>query len=60
MLVLTRTTGKKIVVEHGGERLEITVLEYRNGQVKIGLHADRERWKIHRDEVQRRVDEQSS
>jgi len=51
MLVLSRKIGGSIVID---DDIEITVLEIRQGQVKLGIVAPRAR-SVHRLEVWRRI-----
>ena len=51
MLVLTRKLGENIRI---GDVIEITVLEVRSGQVKLGIDAPPE-VKVHREEIYARI-----
>lgn len=53
MLVLTRKEGEKIVI---GNDIEVSVLEVRGGQVKIGVVAPQE-VSVDREEVRKRKSE---
>ena len=39
MLVLTRTTGKKIIIQTGTEEIEVAVLGLNGNQVRLGVQA---------------------
>lgn len=52
-LVLTRKLGQKIRV---GDDVEVTILEVRSGQVKVGIKAPPE-VKVHREEIYQRIQE---
>jgi carbon storage regulator len=39
MLVLTRTIGKKIIVQTGSEEIEVAVLGVNGNQVRLGVQA---------------------
>ena len=51
MLVLTRKCGEGIII---GDNIKITILEYKEGRVRIGIEAPREK-KIFRQEVYDRI-----
>lgn len=51
MLVLTRKLGELIRI---GDKVKITVLEVRSGQVKLGIEAPPE-VKVHREEIYVRI-----
>ena len=51
MLVLTRKTGQSIVIDGG---IEITVLEVRGGQIRLGISAPTE-IKVNRKELLERI-----
>jgi len=53
-LVLTRKLGETIRV---GDRVKITVLEVRSGQVKLGIDAPPE-VKVHREEIWQRIQDE--
>lgn len=53
MLVLTRKKNEKIVISHGDVMIEVTVMEIRDGRVRLGLLAPPD-VKICRHEVQER------
>lgn len=42
MLVLSRREGEKIVIEVGGERIEVMVVERRGPVTRIGIEASRD------------------
>jgi carbon storage regulator len=51
MLILTRKIDEKIVIDPDGSPVVVTVLDIRNGKVRLGVEADRA-ITIHRVEVQ--------
>lgn len=51
MLVLSRKTGERVCI---GQSIEVTVLESRNGRVKLGFRGPAG-VPIHREEVSRRL-----
>lgn len=51
MLILSRRLGESVVI---GEDIYLTVLDYKNGQVRLGFDAP-ETMPINRDEIQRRI-----
>jgi carbon storage regulator len=51
MLVLTRKPGESIVI---GNEVTVTVIEIRNGQVRLGIEAPRS-IEVHRTEVYEQV-----
>lgn len=51
MLVLTRKPGESIVI---GNEVTVTIVEMRNGQVRIGIEAPRS-IEVHRKEVYEQV-----
>lgn len=51
MLVLSRKLNEALVINGS---IEVTVLEIRNGRVRLGIDAPKQ-VSIHREEVQRRV-----
>ncbi len=51
MLVLSRKTGERVCI---GQSIEVTVLESRNGRVKLGFRGPAD-VSIHREEVSRRL-----
>lgn len=55
MLVLTRKSGEGIVI---GNDIRITVLETRNGMVRIGIDAPQTK-KIYRQEIYERICQQN-
>lgn len=55
MLVLTRSVNESLIVEvPGGEKLEITLLETRGQQARIGLSGPKEVFSVLRSELQTR------
>jgi len=55
MLVLTRKLGENIRI---GDKVKITVLEVRSGQVKLGIDAPPD-VKVHREEIYARIQEEN-
>lgn len=55
MLILTRKVGEKIII---GENIEITILEYNQGNIKIGIEAPKD-VKVVRYELIEEVKEQN-
>lgn len=55
MLVLTRKPGESIVI---GNEVAVTVVEIRNGQVRLGIEAPRS-IEVHRQEIYDQVREQN-
>lgn len=51
MLILSRRVGESVVI---GEDIYLTVLDCKNGQVRLGFDAP-ETMPINRDEIQRRI-----
>ena len=51
MLVLTRKDGERI---HIGDRITVTVLDARHGQIRLGIDCPRE-IPVHREEIYERV-----
>lgn len=56
MLVLTRKMSQEIVI---GDNITVTVLEYRQGQVRLGITAPKE-IPIHRKEVRDAIERQNA
>lgn len=56
MLVLSRKLGENIRI---GDSVKITVLEVRNGQVKLGIEAPPE-VKVHREEIYARIQRENA
>ena len=56
MLVLSRKLGEQILI---GSEIEVTVLAIHKARVRLGLAAPRE-LSIHREEVRRRIDDDST
>lgn len=54
MLILTRKMGETVVI---GEDVYLTILGYRNGQVRLGFDAP-PTMPINRDEIQRRIEQE--
>lgn len=55
MLVLTRKLRETINI---GDNIAVTILDVKNGQVKIGISAPKN-VKVHREEVYRRIQEEN-
>ncbi len=55
MLILTRKVGEKITI---GDNIEITVVEIKGKQVRLGINAPSE-LPVHREEVYRRILEEN-
>jgi carbon storage regulator len=51
MLILTRRVSEKVMV---GDEISITVLDVKNGQVRLGIIAPRE-VAVHREEIYQRI-----
>ena len=51
MLILSRRIGRSIEI---GEKITVTVLEIKDGQVRLGINAPRE-IPVHREEVAERI-----
>jgi carbon storage regulator len=58
MLVLSRAENESICI--CGHEITITVVEIRGDKVRIGIKADRDRYPVHRHEVQAAIDRQNS
>jgi sRNA-binding carbon storage regulator CsrA len=57
MLVLQRSAGQGVVIEHRGERMRVTVERLlSDGRIRLGFEAGKN-FTIHRDEIQVVVDE---
>ena len=54
MLILTRRKGETIMI---GDKVTVTVLEVKGGQVRIGIAAPKE-VEVHREEVYDRIREE--
>ena len=55
MLVLTRKLGERLKIGHG---ITVTVIEIKNGQVRLGIEAPPSVG-VHREEVYQRIREQN-
>ncbi len=55
MLVLTRKAGEGIVI---GDEIRVTILENKEGRIRLGIEAPEDR-KIYREEVYRRICEEN-
>lgn len=51
MLILTRKIGEKLLI---GDNVEITVLNTRGGQVKLGVNAPKD-VSVHREEIYHKI-----
>lgn len=51
MLILTRKAGEKLLI---GDDIEITILNVRGGQVKLGINAPKD-VAVHREEIYRKI-----
>lgn len=51
MLILTRRIGEKLVI---GDNIEITVLEIKGNQVRVGIDAPKD-VSVHREEIYDRI-----
>lgn len=51
MLILTRKAGEKLLI---GDNIEITILNVRGGQVKLGINAPKD-VTVHREEIYRKI-----
>lgn len=51
MLILTRKAGEKLLI---GDNIEITVLNIRGGQVKLGVNAPKE-IVVNREEIHNKI-----
>lgn len=56
MLVLSRRDGERILI---GDRITVTVLDSRNGQIRLGIDCPRE-VPVHRSEVYERIRREQS
>lgn len=54
MLVLSRELNESIVIGQGPERIVITVVECRNGKVRLGIAAPRD-VPVHREEIYEQI-----
>jgi carbon storage regulator len=54
MLILTRCIGKSLVI---GENINVTILEIKGNQVRLGIHAPRA-IAVHREEIYRQIRKQ--
>lgn len=52
MLILTRRIGETLMI---GDDVTVTVLDIRNGQVRIGVDAPKE-IPVHREEIHQRIE----
>lgn len=57
MLVLTRHVGERVIIGDG--IIVVTVVEVRGDKVRIGFDAPAD-IRVHREEIQKRVEEQGS
>lgn len=51
MLILTRKVGEKLLI---GDNIEITILNVRGGQVKLGINAPKD-ISVHREEIYSKI-----
>ena len=51
MLILTRRIGESIII---GENINITVLNVKGGEIRLGIDAPKE-VSVHREEIQERI-----
>lgn len=51
MLILTRKAGEKLLI---GDNIEVTILNVRGGQVKLGVNAPKD-VAVHREEIYRKI-----
>lgn len=56
MLILTRRIGETLCI---GDDIEVTVLDVKGGQVRLGIHAPKD-VAVHREEIYRRIQAQAS
>ena len=56
MLILTRRIGETLCI---GDEIEVTVLDVKGGQVRLGIHAPKD-VAVHREEIYRRIQAQAS
>lgn len=54
MLILTRKIGESIVIGEGKEKVDITILNVRGNQIRVGINADKS-ISVHREEVFNRI-----
>lgn len=55
MLILSRRIGETLCI---GDDIEVTVLEVKGGQVRLGIHAPKD-VSVHREEIYRRIQAQA-
>jgi carbon storage regulator len=56
MLILSRKVGESIIIGSGNDKVVLTVLEVRGGQIKLGISAPRE-LSVHREEIYQKIHE---
>lgn len=57
-LILSRRPTQKIIIEHAGERCEVTVLDIKGNRVRLDLIAS-DNWRIDREEIDLRRTERN-
>ena len=55
MLVLTRSTGERLIINEG--QITLTILDVRGNQVRVGIEAPKD-VSIHREEIFLRIQEE--
>jgi carbon storage regulator len=59
MLILTRRISEKIIIDIGGELIEVVPLDVNGSQVKIGVQAPRH-IDVHREEIFNKIQQEKS
>lgn len=59
MLILTRRISEKIIIDIGGELIEVVPLNVNGSQVKIGVQAPRH-IDVHREEIFNKIQQEKS
>lgn len=57
MLILTRRLNESLII--GDKKIKITVLGVKGSQVRLGIEAPKD-VSVHREEIQKRIDEEQS